>query len=290
MKRFRRDLPFEADQIGRFLPWIISFMVFLGLLALAITLSISETINGWNKNMSSHITIQVPSDKASSDDLQKVIRILKSTKGIEKVQLLDNSTKLTLIEPWLGKKTENLSVLLPEVIEVETERNKFDNISVLKIKLREVIPEITIDDHREWLMRLISTSDKIKIISIAILLIIGVISVTSVMFATKTGLAVHTPIINLLHLMGAKDSYIVYQFQLRVLYLAIIGSFLGSVAAIIVLYIFKTIAQDIELSIYSESIVPLNNWLVLITVPLTAIIISVVTTRRVVLRTLARIP
>ena len=290
MKRFRRDLPFEADQIGRFLPWIISFMVFLGLLALAITLSISETINGWNKNMSSHITIQVPSDKASSDDLQKVIRILKSTKGIEKVQLLDNSTKLTLIEPWLGKKTENLSVLLPEVIEVETERNKFDNISVLKIKLREVIPEITIDDHREWLMRLISTSDKIKIISIAILLIIGVISVTSVMFATKTGLAVHTPIINLLHLMGAKDSYIVNQFQLRVLYLAIIGSFLGSVAAIIVLYIFKTIAQDIELSIYSESIVTLNNWLVLITVPLTAIIISIVTTRRVVLRTLARIP
>ncbi|MBI37071.1 MAG: hypothetical protein CL568_05750 [Alphaproteobacteria bacterium] len=290
MKQLRKELPFDTDEVGRFLPWIIFFMVFLGLLALAITLSVSESINGWNKNLSSHITIQVPPETASSNDLQKVITVLKSTKGIKKAQLLDSSTKLTLMEPWLGKRTENISVLLPEVIDVETDRNKFENISELKLKLKKVIPEIIVDDHREWLMRLISASEKIKAISVAVLILIGVISVISVMFATKTGLAVHTPIINLLHLMGAKDTYIVNLFQLRVLYLAIIGSLIGSVSAFIVLYIFKTIAHDIELSIYSESIGSLNNWFVLILVPLMAIVVSVVTTRRVVFRTLARMP
>ena len=227
MKQLRKELPFDTDEVGRFLPWIIFFMVFLGLLALAITLSVSESINGWNKNLSSHITIQVPPETASSNDLQKVITVLKSTKGIKKAQLLDSSTKLTLMEPWLGKRTENISVLLPEVIDVETDRNKFENISELKLKLKKVIPEIIVDDHREWLMRLISASEKIKAISVAVLILIGVISVISVMFATKTGLAVHTPIINLLHLMGAKDTYIVNLFQLRVLYLAIIGSLIG---------------------------------------------------------------
>ena len=118
MKQLRKELPFDTDEVGRFLPWIIFFMVFLGLLALAITLSVSESINGWNKNLSSHITIQVPPETASSNDLQKVITVLKSTKGIKKAQLLDSSTKLTLMEPWLGKRNENISVLLPEVIDV----------------------------------------------------------------------------------------------------------------------------------------------------------------------------
>ena len=70
MKQLRKELPFDTDEVGRFLPWIIFFMVFLGLLALAITLSVSESINGWNKNLSSHITIQVPPETASSNDLQ----------------------------------------------------------------------------------------------------------------------------------------------------------------------------------------------------------------------------
>ena len=68
----------------------------------------------------------------------------------------------------------------------------------------------------------------IEWIAFSIVALIGLTAIAAIIFATRSGLAVHGAIINLLHVMGARDSYIACQFQMQAMMLGIRG---GSSAA-----------------------------------------------------------
>ena len=58
-------------------------------------------------------------------------------------------------------------------------------------------------------------------------LLVGGASVAAVVFAVRTGLAIHSPVVELLHIMGATDAYVARQFQTHVAGLALRGGLVG---------------------------------------------------------------
>ena len=56
----RTDLQLDRDTLGQFLPWLIAFMVYLAILALAGMLVLDDIVRRWDKGMSGgHLTIEI---------------------------------------------------------------------------------------------------------------------------------------------------------------------------------------------------------------------------------------
>lgn len=290
MIRFRADLPFERDQATRFLPWIVALMVFLGALSLAAAAAIGSAIDSWDTDLAGRITVQVPAHQASPDALVRLIDALTATPGITKAATLDSDATRALVEPWLGTAGAGLDLPLPAVIDVETAAGTVFDVNLLAGRLVNIAPDVIVDDHRVWLAPLIRMARTVEYVAFAILALIGLTAIAAVIFATRSGLAVHAAIINLLHVMGAQDAYIARQFQMQAMVLGTRGGIIGSIAALIVLFVLTTMSAGIDVALLPSAPLSPVKWPLLIIVPVAAVIIAMATARVTVLRALANMP
>ena len=290
MMRLRADLPFERDQATRFLPWIVALMVFLGALSLAGATVIGNAIERWDNDLSGRLTIQVPSDEARPAVLEQLVETLTATPGIVRAELLSAAATRALVEPWLGSLDTELDLPLPAVIDIETAAGANFDVNLLAGKFTDIAPGLVVDDHRVWLLQLIRVARTVEIVAFSILALIGFSAVAAVVFATRSGLAVHAGIINLLHVMGARDSYIARQFQMQAMMLGIRGGIIGGIAAAIVLGILTIMTANIDVALLPA--VPLSpvQWPLLFIVPAAGVVIAMATARVTVLRALAAMP
>jgi cell division transport system permease protein len=288
--RFRADLPFERDQATRFLPLIVALMVFLGALSLAAATAIGSAIERWDTNLAGRITVQVPANRASPDALERLVEALTATPGIVKAETLDSAATRALVEPWLGAVGADLELPLPAVIDVETAAGTVFDVNLLAGRLIKIAPGIIVDDHRVWLAPLIRVARTAELVAFAILALIGLTAIAAVIFATRSGLAVHSTIINLLHVMGAQDAYIARQFQMQAMMLGTRGGIMGSVAALVVLLVLTTMSAGIDVALLPSAPLSPIQWPLLIIVPVAAVVIAMATARVTVLRALAAMP
>jgi cell division transport system permease protein len=290
MMRLRADLPFERDQATRFLPWIVALMVFLGALSLAAATAIGNVIERWDSDLAGRITVQVPADEANAEVLAQLVGSLSATPGITRAETLSRDATRALVEPWLGALDGDLELPLPAVIDVETAAGAVFDVNLLAGRLTKIAPGIIVDDHRVWLLQLIRVARTVESVAFAILILIGLTAIAAVVFATRSGLAVHAAIINLLHVMGAQDTYIARQFQMQAMMLGVRGGFIGGAAAAIVLFILTSMTAGVDVALLPSAPLTLSQWPLLIIVPVAAVVIAMATARVTVLRALARMP
>lgn len=284
------DLPFERDQSTRFLPWIVALMVFLGVLMFAAALVVSKTVDTWDSTLTGRMTVQIPDRAANDKNTQALAALLQATPGVARVRVVPDDEARALLIPWLGEEVVASNLPVPGLIDVEIVPGARVDPVLLRAQLAETVPDVTVDDHRNWLSALITLARTAEILAFAILALIASAAVVAVIFTTRSGLAVHSAIIELLHQMGARDTYIASQFQLQALMLALRGGIAGGLSAAIVLLIFGWIGQGIDAAFLpSLSLSPLG-WLVLLLVPAGAVLIAMLTARLTVLRALARMP
>jgi cell division transport system permease protein len=111
-----------------------------------------------------------------------------------------------------------------------------------------------------------------------------------VAFVTRMGLAAHERSIELLHLIGAQDSYVARQFQNHALSLGLRGGLLGLVCALPTLYLARLLLQRIDSGLLPElSFLP-HEWSYFVLLPVAAALVTMLAARVTVLRTLARLP
>jgi cell division transport system permease protein len=284
------DLPFERDQSTRFLPWIVALMVFLGALMFAAALVVSDAVDTWDNSLTGRMTIQIPENETPGDTIQKLTEALQSAKDITSVRIVPDAEARALLIPWLGEGVLESGLPIPSLIDVEIDAGSRIDSVLLQARLAEIAPNVAVDDHRAWLSALIDLARTAEILAFAILALIASAAVVAVIFTTQSGLAVHAAIIELLHQMGARDSYIASQFQLQALMLSLRGGVAGAAAAVIVLLFFGWIGRGIDAAFLPSLSLSLLDWIFLLLVPAGAVTIAMLTARVTVLRTLARMP
>jgi len=284
------DLPFERDQSTRFLPWIVALMVFLGVLMFAGALVVSDAVESWDNTLTGRMTVQVPERAASAEATARIAEQLRATDGIASVRVVPREEARALLIPWLGEGVRESVLPVPDLIDLEVAPGARLDPVLLQARLAETVPDIAVDDHRAWLSALIDLARTAELLAFAILLLIASAAVVAVVFTTRSGLAVHAAIIELLHQMGARDTYIAGQFQLQALMLALRGGVAGGLAAVAVLLVFGWIGQGIEAAFLPDLSLSPVDWFVLLLVPAGAVAIAMLTARLTVLRALARMP
>ena len=291
----RQDLPLDRDGSGRFLPWLIALMVYLACLALAGAIMLNQASSRWQTGLTGSMTVQIPAlDEEDGGDnssaVAAVLDVLNNTAGIRKAEQLPHSKIVALIEPWLGQDNVAGDLPIPTLIDVQLDEKTPFNPVGLAIQLEQVAPGTRLDDHEVWITRMLRLNHAIGIIASTIVILIGVAAAATVVFATRTGLAVHHGVIEVLHIIGARDIYIARQFQTRALSLALRGGFLGLVLAGFTLGILSAVASQLEGPLMPHLALTPMLWGGLAIVPLAAALIATLTARITVVRTLGRLP
>ncbi|MGD9637439.1 MAG: cell division protein FtsX [Alphaproteobacteria bacterium] len=296
----KSNSPFAKDTSTMFLPLMMVFMVFMATLSLGVVMAINSMTSHWNKSISGSITVQiVPSLDKKTDNIRDnvdtmetkvdtALIVLRENKNVINARALDNEEIKKLLEPWLGSADIMEDIPMPKLIDVKIKNNSPETIEEIDKNLKKHLPEAVLDDHRIWTKRLTKLVGSLKILSfIALYLIIGA-TVFTVVYATRTSLVVHKPVINLLHLIGAKDSYVSMQYAKRTFFLAVIGGFFGFVIAAPALMFIGSLAFNLGGGALSALNLERDEWFVIIAVPVSTAILSMLTAYFTVQRDLLR--
>lgn len=293
MLGLRSDLPLERDASGRFLPWLIGFMVYLAALATAGSMAVDGALARWHLDLAESMTVQiVPPPDATPDErqsrLDRALKILGRTPGIESAEALDEDAMRALLRPWLGDEAALSELPLPDLIAVELRRGQGVDLDGLRRDLAEAVPGATLDDHRRWIDDLSALAGTAHFVALLVVGLVGLAAVVTVVFVTRTGLAIHERVIEVVHLIGARDAYIAGQFQRHALWLGLLGGVLGVGFAVATLIGLDALLQRLGTPLLPRLGFEAPQWTVLAALPLVAAATAMLTARFTVLRSLGR--
>ena len=291
MLRVRTDLPLDRDPSGRFLPWLVAVMVYLAALALICAVAANKIVDRWDQGLSGQMTVQVPfSESPGEKTADEILAVLQGTAGILHAEILGADEVARLLEPWLGSGAAYQDLPMPTLITVRVDPAAPPEMTPLRRRLTQIAPGTVLDDHQSWLGKLLDVARSVQLVAILIVGLVGASAVIMVIFATRMGLSVHGRVIELLHLIGAQDSYVARQFQSHALRLALRGGVLGLLLAILTVVVVANLLGRGDVFGIPE-LTPLSiEWSLLPLLPLVVAVIAMVTARLTVLRTLGRMP
>jgi cell division transport system permease protein len=210
-------------------------MVFLSAVALAGAFILHGLIGRWDRDVTGSLTVEIaaaPGDaleslEPSRQRVDKALQLLQNTPGIVDARALSQEQLVALLAPWLGNSEVLRDLPLPALIDVTVRDEAALDLDALSRRLAAEVPGASLDDHRRWLNRLIGLSRSIEWLAIGIVSLIGMVTTATVYYATRTGMAIHREVVEVLHLIGAADSYIAEQFAQRAFMLGLKGGLFG---------------------------------------------------------------
>ena len=236
----RSDLPLQADPATRFLPWILGFLVYLSALMIGCGLMIEQLAESWQAGLAGNLTVELPIDpaidaKTRSDRLNAAIDLITATPGITGATVMEQAELEHLLRPWLGDNVDQLDVALPTMIAVTTDPHAIIDLADLQERLSAIAADSHVDNHGNWVDDALHFLHMLQALAAFLVVLVLSASAATVIFVTRTGLAVHQPVIEILHLVGAQDRYIAKQFQAQSFRVSLIGGAIGTLLAILTL-------------------------------------------------------
>jgi cell division transport system permease protein len=118
------------------------------------------------------------------------------------------------------------------------------DLLILRADLAEAVPSAVLDDHHLFLERLGDMARAAVAVSALIfILIVGAMGI-AVASATRAAVATNREIVEVLHIVGAADTFIAREFQRRFLALGLRGAAIGGGAAIAFLLLARILTRS----------------------------------------------
>ena len=248
-------------------------MVYLALLAILFSIVSTLSFDKWRNATRDLVTIHVPNptEGIGSDDgvtrIDETLKILRAFPDIESVTILEKNDIERLINPLIEKDILK-NILLPALIEIRLKRNEV--LPDLNNALKNLSPDIFIEDHVELFLPDAKTFLGAKKLFSVIVSLTLFVAMISVIFAVHSGLAINREIIHVMHLIGAKNSFIARTFQKHVLKVLSFSSVFATFLAIGTFFILESSLRvaffgDVEIDIFKQ--INLWDWTIFMLVP-----------------------
>ncbi len=300
--RYREyDLPLNESEDTKFLILLVGLMSFLAVLACSGAFALNNMTKRWSSGLENKVTIEIPvetkegillSNITINEETEKLAKKLKSNKIVKSIKILTNEEIQELISPWIGKELTLNDIPLPGLIALELKNSDKKSIEKLRLDIKNISEYAYLETHHEWLKDLISFTNSLKALSVFIAIIIGATTIIAISAGVRTRLAIHNKEVELLHHMGASDSYIAHQFQRHAMILALKGGGIGTLSGLIVtaVIIIVSKSKNMEAALIPSMEISFIGFLFLLTIPIIAAIIAIITSRFTVLRSLTKMP
>jgi cell division transport system permease protein len=225
-----------ADSIaGRALLAVIAIMTFLAALTLGAVVLVRSAAGEWQSEVAREVTIQIrPAEGRDIEAaVQRAAALATATLGIADVRPYTKDESARLLEPWLGSGLALNELPVPRLIVVRIAAGTPPDFSALRKQLTEQVPGASLDDHRGFVDRMRAMARSAVVVGIAVLGLVLAATMLSVMFATRGAMASNRPIVEVLHVVGAKEAFIAGEFQRHFMLVGLKGGAVGGGAAIV---------------------------------------------------------
>ncbi|BBK34275.1 cell division transport system permease protein [Stella humosa] len=284
------------DPVSRTMPWMVAVMAFIAALSLALALAVEAAAARFGSGLSGNVTIEVPHDDAEGAADARAAQIVAGvTKvpGVLAATIVPRAVTAKLVEPWLGADLAGSGLAgaglpLPTLVDVRVDPGNPPQAGMLSAITAAVSPAIRIDDHRSWLDQLLGWVTAVRLGAGAVLLCALLGIVLTIALATQAALEIHREVIEILHIIGARDTYIATQFQLQALRMGLQGGAAGAGLATLLLLVVGSTGLTQQSGMMPALELGTREWIAVAILPLLAGGIAVLVARRVVLRALAR--
>lgn len=299
MPRFDAAIVPRKSISGRALVAVVAIMAFLAALTAGAAILVSSAAGEWQADVSREITIQVRplSGRDMESAVTRAAELARATRGVAEVRAMSKEESAALLEPWLGSGLALTDLPVPRMIVVTLGGAETPDIEPLRQSLGRDVPGASLDDHRGWISKMRAMARSAIVAGIVILALMIAATILSVTFATRGAMAANRPVIEVLHFVGAKDSFIAGHFQRHFLLLGLEGGAIGggmamaifALAGVLMRALGGTPAGDQTAALFGGFSIGLGGYVAIVLLIALIAGVTSLTSRQTVNRTLATI-
>ena len=234
LPRFETPIVPQATISARALVAVVAIMTFLASLTTGTVMLVRTAANEWQGDVAREVSIQIrpAAGRDMEADVARAAAIARAAPGVAEVRPYSKDETTRLLEPWLGSGIRLEELPVPRIVVVRIAPGVAPDLAQLRETLAEHVPDASLDDHRGFVERMRAMSSAVVIGGIGVLVLVFIATVLAVMFATHAAIAANRPVIEVLHLIGAKDSFIAGHFERHFLRLGLKGGLIGGGSAL----------------------------------------------------------
>ena len=244
----RRTAPIvpERSVAGRTLVLLIAIMTFLSGVTLGAVVLVQKSAVAWSSDVGREVTIQIRpvEGEVMESNIRTAIALAEATPGVARAYALSLEESQKLLEPWLGAGLDLSALDVPRLVVVELGDTRDIDLSLLARDI-EAINGASLDTHAAWRQQLNTMAGTIVFSGLMVLALIVLATVLAVVFATRGTMASNREIVDVLHFIGASNSFIAGEFQGRFLSLGLRGGLIGGLGAVVFFFLAAGAAGSI---------------------------------------------
>ncbi len=235
-----------ADSVvGRSLVIVIAIMTFLAALAANVAILVADASVEWRSDVAREATVQVrpvPGRNVEAD-VKDAAEAMRRTPGVREARIYAKSESEALLTPWLGEGLDLSELPTPRMIVLKLDAENRTDLDKLRLELERAVPNAVLDDHHVFIERLGDMARAAVAIAALIFVLILAAMAVAVASATRAAVATNREIVEVLHIVGAADSFIAREFQHRFMALGLRGALIGGGGAIAFFALAQFVAQ-----------------------------------------------
>lgn len=295
----RYDLPLTGSSNNNFLRLLIGLMCVLGMLALAASFALTAMNQRWSQGLQNKVSVEIPAADSGGDMIDpkmvkdmtdEAAKVLNESPDVKEAAIMEESQIRELLAPWLGTDLVMDSIPVPGLISVTFNDGITPDLKKLETQLKEVAPRARIETHESWLIDVLRFTGALQFAAILLGLIIGATTLVAIAGGVRSKLSENKEELELLHLMGASDSYIARQLQRHTLILSLQGGAIGVAAGAILLLVIGMVAGNMGVNLVPDFRLDAAQKAALVLMPVPVAVLAMVTARFTVLRVLRKMP
>ncbi|MGD2133988.1 MAG: hypothetical protein PVI23_14430 [Maricaulaceae bacterium] len=222
------------------------FFVVAIIVALACAAAISaraawSASNAWTAALEGAMTVNLappaigPGDDEDWDAVAAAERaavVLSEAPGVASARALSRDELADLLAPYFDDVDEAPAALVPGVVDVNLDPTEPAQAEDLRAALTAAGIEAQVDDHGGWTRDVRRAAGAARTLALGAFtaLMLAAAAVTS--FATRASLSARADVVEVLHMVGARDDFIASEFTRRFLGLGVRAGSVGAVIAV----------------------------------------------------------
>ncbi|WP_170467141.1 cell division protein FtsX [Ruegeria arenilitoris] len=225
-KRADRVVP-PSGYTAQLTIFVSGAMGFLAVFALALSLASGRLADRWASELAGAATLRInaPAEQLAAQT-EAALTVLSQTPGVASARALSAEEQVALLSPWFGADLPLDTLPIPQLIEIIEGEPGLDAAG-LRLRLGAEVPGAVLDDHSRWRKPLVEAANSLRRLGWVSILLIGGATAAMITLAANASLAANAQIIEVLRLVGARDSFIARAFVRRFTYRAFFGALVG---------------------------------------------------------------
>ena len=235
-------LPDSSDAPLLFIQWAVGGIVYAASVIFVGVFIASHIVSHWQNQLEGHVTVQLISKEGekkkvfSEQDKKRILGLLQATPAISQAVWLDEDEIIRLLQPWIGNHINIVQgISIPAVIDVTLKPERTLAPKPLRQTLSEWGYDMLIEDHNRWFSDNFAFLGRLKLFVAAMMALLTGVAALVVFFMVRIGVALHRETIDILCLVGARDSFIRKTLTRRFSFAAFRGGAFASILAALTL-------------------------------------------------------